>query len=85
MSAAASSSKTNPHAIWQMTLGLIKPSICSYQPDVSTILKRIKKTNPNIHIVRQKRLFWKTEDAERFYAEHKGKFYYDRLIAGMTR
>lgn len=34
--------------------------------------------------VRQKRLFWKTEEAEEFYAEHKGRFYYDRLIAGMT-
>ena len=35
--------------------------------------------------VRQKRLFWKTQEAEEFYQEHRGRFYYDRLIAGMTR
>lgn len=67
----------------QLTLALLKPSLVSYQPDVSTVLKRIKKAR--IDIVRNKRLFWKEEEAHAFYAEHKGKFYYDRLILGMTR
>jgi hypothetical protein len=88
----------------QMTLALIKPTVCSYQPDVSSVLKIIKNT-PGLFVcslspsdirhllilaltrqaVRQKRLFWTQKEAEDFYEEHKGKFYYDRLIAGMTR
>lgn len=68
----------------QMTLGLIKPTVCSYQPDVSKILRYIKSQSPALQVVRQKRVFWKTEEAELFYKEHEGKFYYDRLIAGMT-
>ena len=67
----------------QLTLALLKPSLVSYQPDVSTVLKRIKKAR--IEIVRNKRLFWRPEEAHAFYHEHKGKFYYDRLILGMTR
>ncbi|UZJ53949.1 hypothetical protein CBS101457_003269 [Exobasidium rhododendri] len=67
----------------QMTLALIKPTVCSYQPDVSSILRIIKNT-PGIIAVRQKRLFWKQSEAEEFYKEHEGRFYYDRLISGMT-
>lgn len=73
----------------QMTLGLIKPTVCSYQPDVSAVLKEIKaqatQAQIDLQVVRQKRLFFKTGEAEAFYAQHKGKFYYDRLIASMTR
>lgn len=68
----------------EMTLALIKPSVCSYQPDVSTVLKHMKRQRPDLYVVRQRRIFWKTSEAEDFYAEHRGKFYYDRLIAGMT-
>jgi nucleoside-diphosphate kinase len=68
----------------QMTLALIKPTVCSYQPDVSLVLKMIKST-PGLTAVRQKRLFWKQSEAEEFYKEHYGRFYYDRLISGMTR
>ena len=28
----------------QMTLALIKPTVCSYQPDVSSVLRAIKST-----------------------------------------
>ncbi|PWN53017.1 nucleoside diphosphate kinase [Violaceomyces palustris] len=69
-----------PHL--ELTLALIKPSVCTYQPDVTKILKEIKRSG--LQMVRTKRLFWKAEDAHRFYAEHKGRFYYDRLIVGMT-
>lgn len=67
----------------QLTLALIKPSVCAYQPDVSAVLKEIKRSN--LQMVRSKRLFWKAQDAHQFYAEHHGKFYYDRLVIGMTR
>lgn len=66
----------------QLTLALIKPTVCAYQPDVSAVLKEIKKSGLNV--ARSKRLFWTSADAHNFYAEHRGKFYYDRLILGMT-
>lgn len=72
--------KPNPQDL-QLTLALIKPSVCSYQPDVSAILKFIKQSGLNV--ARSKRLFWTSSDAHAFYTEHKGCFYYDRLILGM--
>ncbi|PWY97217.1 nucleoside diphosphate kinase, partial [Testicularia cyperi] len=66
----------------QLTLALIKPSVCAYQPDVSAVLKEIKKSGLNV--ARSKRLFWTSSEAHDFYAEHRGRFYYDRLILGMT-
>ncbi|ETS65040.1 hypothetical protein PaG_00493 [Moesziomyces aphidis] len=65
----------------ELTLALIKPSVCSYQPDVSAILKEIKQSGLNV--ARSKRIFWTSSDAHDFYAEHRGRFYYDRLIIGM--
>lgn len=41
-------------------------------------------TNPHPQIARTQRIFWKEKDAAQFYAEHEGRFYYNRLIAGMT-
>jgi nucleoside-diphosphate kinase len=32
----------------ELTLALIKPSVCSYQPDVSAILKEIKQSGLNV-------------------------------------
>ncbi|KAJ9474192.1 putative Nucleoside diphosphate kinase (putative) [Pseudozyma hubeiensis] len=61
---------------------LIKPSVCAYQPDVSSILKLIK-SSPHLTIARTRRLFWTSSDAHAFYSEHRGRFYYDRLILGM--
>lgn len=68
---------------YQLTLALIKPTVASYQPDVSSILKELKSSTP-LEIVRTKRLFWSLEEAKAFYKEHEGKFYYQRLLAGLT-
>lgn len=35
-------------------------------------------------ILRSRTFKWSLEDAAAFYAEHKGRFYYDRLLLGMT-
>ena len=35
-------------------------------------------------ILRSRTFTWNMDDAAAFYAEHKGKFYYDRLLLGMT-
>ncbi|CAO1618592.1 unnamed protein product [Sympodiomycopsis kandeliae] len=66
----------------QLTLALLKPTIVSYQPEVSAVMKEIKKRD--LEIVRSTRLFWTPEQAATFYSEHQGKFYFPRLLAGMT-
>lgn len=70
-----------PTAELELTLALIKPSVCAYQPDVSAILKEIKSSGLNV--ARSRRLFWTSSDAHAFYSEHRGRFYYDRLVVGM--
>ena len=35
-------------------------------------------------IIRSAMFTWSMDDAAAFYAEHKGKFYYDRLLIGIT-
>ncbi|SCV73570.1 BQ2448_7496 [Microbotryum intermedium] len=47
----------------QLTLGIIKPSVCSSQAQVKEVLQLIKQSG--LEIVRQKRMFWKTQDAEK--------------------
>ncbi|TKY89638.1 hypothetical protein EX895_001423 [Sporisorium graminicola] len=77
----SSRTNQNPPQELQLTLALIKPSVCAYQPDVSAILKEIKQSGLNV--ARSRRLFWTSTDAHAFYSEHRGRFYYDRLILGM--
>lgn len=67
----------------QLTLALLKPTLCSYPPDVSAVLRQIKRKN--LEIVRTRRLFWTTDEAASFYAKHTNNFYFSRLVAGMTR
>ncbi|KAK0551800.1 hypothetical protein OC845_001985 [Tilletia horrida] len=63
----------------QVTLALLKPTVTSYAPDVSEVLKTIKRSP--LQIVRTRRLFWKVEDeAKKFYAEHEGRFFHQRLL-----
>lgn len=78
--------RPSPRAPRQTTLALLKPSVTSYQPDVSAILRQIKQTrHPHrLEIARTTRVFWTPAQACEFYAEHAGRFYFPRLIAGMT-
>ncbi|GAA5828809.1 hypothetical protein JCM3766R1_003827 [Sporobolomyces carnicolor] len=62
----------------QLTLGIIKPSVTAHQPHVQDIMRAIKQSG--LEIVRTKRIFWKEKDAQQFYAEHEGRFYYPRLV-----
>ncbi len=41
--------------------------------------------NNGFSVERSKLVQWRIEDAERFYEEHEGKFFYQRLVAFMTR
>ncbi|KAJ0060845.1 hypothetical protein NL108_001697, partial [Boleophthalmus pectinirostris] len=38
----------------------------------------------NFIIVRRKDLIWKKENSEMFYAEHSGRFFYQRLVEFMS-
>jgi len=63
----------------QLTLALLKPTVTSYAPDVSEVLKIIKRSP--LQIVRTRRMFWKRDDeAKKFYAEHEGRFFHQRLL-----
>ncbi|GAA5891334.1 hypothetical protein JCM6882_004660 [Rhodosporidiobolus microsporus] len=66
----------------QLTLGVIKPSVAAHQPHVQDIMKHIKANG--LEIVRSKRIFWREEDAAEFYGEHKGRFYFPRLVQHAT-
>ncbi|GAA5979499.1 hypothetical protein JCM11641_005414 [Rhodosporidiobolus odoratus] len=66
----------------QLTLAVIKPSVAAHQPHVQELMRHIKGSG--LEIVRSKRLFWRKEDAEEFYGEHKGRFYFPRLVQHAT-
>ncbi|GAA5881938.1 hypothetical protein JCM1840_005421 [Sporobolomyces johnsonii] len=66
----------------QLTLGIIKPSVTSDQRHVQEIMRAIKASG--LEIVRTKRIFWQEKDAEQFYGEHKGRFYFPRLVQHAT-
>ncbi|ORX47240.1 nucleoside diphosphate kinase [Hesseltinella vesiculosa] len=66
----------------QWTLALLKPDICAN----AAIIPKIQQAMQHHHldIVHYQDVLWSLDDAERFYAEHKGKFFYQRLCGYMT-
>ncbi|KAI8385786.1 nucleoside diphosphate kinase [Blakeslea trispora] len=66
----------------QVTLALLKPDICANP----ALLPKIKEAiqHQQLEIVKERQVLWTEEDAGQFYAEHKGKFFYDRLCGYMT-
>lgn len=67
----------------QLTLALLKPDICA-KPDLPPRIYEAIKSN-NLDIVTKRNVLWTLEEAGQFYAEHKGKFFYERLCGYMTR
>ncbi|KAL1928861.1 hypothetical protein VTP01DRAFT_2647 [Rhizomucor pusillus] len=66
----------------QLTLALLKPDICA-KPDLPPRIYEAIKSN-NLDIVTKRNVLWTLEEAGQFYAEHKGKFFYERLCGYMT-
>ncbi|BGP06534.1 hypothetical protein JCM10049v2_002356 [Rhodotorula toruloides] len=66
----------------QLTLGIIKPSVAAHQPHVQEIMQTIKRSG--LEIVRSKRIHWQEREAEEFYGEHRGRFYFPRLVQHAT-
>merc|ERR1712038_255882 len=66
----------------QLTLALIKPDLTA-QPHLVTAVRNIILAN-NFYMVRSQQMRLTRADAERFYAEHDGKFFYNRLVSYMS-
>lgn len=60
----------------------MKPDICAN----AALLPKIKEamTQQGLDIVQERPVLWTEEQAGKFYAEHKGKFFYHRLCGYMT-
>jgi hypothetical protein len=67
----------------QLTLALLKPDICANPLLPPKILDTIRARELNV--LQQKTLLWSQADAEAFYGEHRGKFFFERLCGYMTR
>ncbi|KAJ1821614.1 hypothetical protein GGH91_000944 [Coemansia sp. RSA 2671] len=66
-----------------LTLALLKPDLLADPQTVERIVEEIRRT-PGLQIVESAQLFWTREQAEEFYDEHRGRFFYNRLVDYMT-
>lgn len=65
----------------QLTLAVVKPDAVAHPLILEALHQKILK---NFIIVRKKDLMWRTEESEQFYAEHAGRFFYQRLVEFMS-
>ncbi|KAM9338862.1 nucleoside diphosphate kinase 6 [Symphorus nematophorus] len=68
--------------VLQLTLAVIKPDAVAHPVMLEALHQRILENN--FVIVRCKDLVWRRQDSERFYAEHSGRFFYQRLVEFMS-
>ncbi|KAI8388173.1 nucleoside diphosphate kinase [Radiomyces spectabilis] len=66
----------------QLTLALLKPDICANASLPPKVYEAI--ANRSLTIVKQRDVLWTEAQAGAFYAEHQGKFFYQRLCGYMT-
>lgn len=66
-----------------ITFALIKPHVVKNPIAFNNIMHIINENN--FHIVRKTRIKFNKQKAEAFYEEHKGKFYFSRLVTFMQR
>ncbi|KAM9840839.1 nucleoside diphosphate kinase 6 [Aulostomus maculatus] len=68
--------------VLQLTLAVIKPDAVAHPLMLEALHQRILENK--FLIVRCKDLVWRRQDSERFYAEHAGRFFYQRLVEFMS-
>ena len=61
----------------EVTLALIKPTVVASPTAVNQILSRIENSK-DVTILAAKKCQFSREMTEKFYAEHLGRFFYDR-------
>ncbi|KAK3857936.1 hypothetical protein Pcinc_035844 [Petrolisthes cinctipes] len=66
----------------QLTLALLKPDVTRVPPVLKAIQHKI--IDEGFLVVRSKEMRLRQEQMEKFYEEHKGKFFYNRLITFMA-
>lgn len=65
----------------QLTLALIKPDVMA-RPHTAQLIRKLM-CERGFYLIRSQIIKLSREDAERFYLEHKGKFFYNRLVSYM--
>ncbi|KNE63095.1 hypothetical protein AMAG_08263 [Allomyces macrogynus ATCC 38327] len=65
-----------------LTLGLIKPDLYADPNAVHAVFERLRRDQ--WEVVRQREVLFQPRDAGAFYAEHQGRFFFDRLVGYMT-
>ncbi|XP_005006913.1 nucleoside diphosphate kinase 6 [Cavia porcellus] len=68
--------------VLQLTLALIKPDAVAHPLIMEAIHQQI--LSHRFLIVRTRELWWRKEDCCRFYQEHEGRFFYQRLVEFMA-
>ncbi|XP_070947724.1 nucleoside diphosphate kinase 6 isoform X1 [Macaca nemestrina] len=71
----------SPQAL-QLTLALIKPDAVAHPLILEAVHQQILSNK--FLIVRMRELLWRKEDCQRFYREHEGRFFYQRLVEFMA-
>lgn len=71
----------SPRAL-QLTLALIKPDAVAHPLILEAVHQQILSSQ--LLIVRWRELVWRREDCRRFYREHEGRFFYQRLVEFMA-
>ncbi|XP_039083914.1 nucleoside diphosphate kinase 6 isoform X1 [Hyaena hyaena] len=71
----------SPQAL-QLTLALIKPDAVAHPLILEAVHQQILSNK--FLIVRMRELLWRKEDCQKFYQEHKGRFFYQRLVEFMA-
>ncbi|XP_043297780.1 nucleoside diphosphate kinase 6 isoform X3 [Cervus elaphus] len=71
----------SPQAL-QLTLALIKPDAVAHPLILEAVHQQILSNK--FLIVRMRELLWRKEDCQKFYREHEGRFFYQRLVEFMA-
>ncbi|XP_059520837.1 nucleoside diphosphate kinase 6 [Myotis daubentonii] len=66
----------------QLTLALIKPDAVAHPLILEAVHQQILRHR--LLIVRRRELVWRRDDCRRFYQEHEGRFFYQRLVEFMA-
>jgi nucleoside-diphosphate kinase len=69
----------------QKTLALIKPDLVASPAALKLTLERLISPAFPLSADRMRVVRWDQQDARQFYAEHRGRFFYDRLCSFMSR
>ncbi|XP_048450326.1 nucleoside diphosphate kinase 6 [Rhincodon typus] len=68
--------------VLQLTLALVKPDAVAHPLILQAIHQKI--LDNNFIILMHKYLKWDQEESRTFYAEHSGRFFYQRVVEFMT-